>query len=170
MIRNNYIQATDATGIYVDTSQTLTWQPSQLPNVPIALPPVTVKRISTDIQVLNNTVVDPDLGDGTHQGKKGCFIEVAGTATGAVTLKNNLYVAPKLDTTANTAAAVRVSGRNDLNGFVTGGIANNDWPSPSNLNTLGVNYVSDGSLTSSQWPTRTPGRMGQCRLPRPGQR
>src|SRR6201999_3629489 len=41
MIRNNYIQATDATGIYVNTSATLTWQPGQLPSVPVPLPAVT---------------------------------------------------------------------------------------------------------------------------------
>ena len=149
MVRNNYVEATDTSGIMVDTKDVLTWKSSQLPASPIPLPPVTVTKTSTDVQVLNNTIVNPDFGDGTHLGKKGCFIEVDGGTTNAIMLRNNLYVAPKLDTTAFSAAAVRVNSRKDLNNFVDGGISNNDWPAPSNLTSHGVQYVSDGSLTSS---------------------
>ena len=149
MIRNNYIESTDATGISVTTKTTLTWKSSQLGPSPIPLPPITVTKTSTDVQVLNNTVTDPDFGDGTHLGKKGCFIEVGGSASSAVTLKNNLYIAPKLDTTANSASAVRVISRKDLNNFVAGGIANNDWPAPTNLNSRGIQYISDGSVSGT---------------------
>jgi hypothetical protein len=158
VIRNNYVESTDATAIAIDTRDVIKFPASSLPGSPIPLPPVTVTRTSTDVLVLNNTVVNPNLNDGTHLGTKGCFIEVSGGTTNAVTLRNNLYVAPRLDTTAFTAAAVRVVSRNDLNNFVTGGISNNDWPSPSNLNSRGVHYVSDGSLsgtaayyTPSEW-------------------
>ena len=124
---------------------------------------MTVTKTSTDINVLNNTIVNPNLNDGTHTGAEGCFIEVGGTTTNAITLKNNLYVAPNLNTAAFTAAAaVRVISRNDLNNFVNGGIANNDWPDPSNANSRGVNYVSDGSLagtaayyTPAEWNAMT---------------
>jgi hypothetical protein len=146
MVRNNYIESSDTTGISVDTKDVLTWK---ITGTPIPVPPVTVTKTSTDVQVLNNTVVNPDFGDGTHLGTKGCFIEVSGSTSNAVMLKNNLYVAPKLDTTAFSAAAVRVTSRNDLNNFVSGGIANNDWPAPSNLNSRGIQYVSDGSLTGT---------------------
>jgi hypothetical protein len=53
-----------------------------------------------------------------------------------------------------------VSGRNDLKGFIADGIANNDWPAPSNLNSLGVMYVSDGSLSGSA-AYRTPAEWAQ---------
>ena len=149
MIRNNYVESTDATGISVQTKATLTWKSSQLGPSPIPLPPVKVTKVATDVQVLNNTVTDPDFGDGSHLGKKGCFIEVSGSTSNAITLKNNLYVAPKLDTTAYTAAAVRVVSRKDLNNFVAGGIANNDWPAPSNLTSRGIHYVSDGSVSGT---------------------
>src|SRR5204862_3061906 len=66
-----------------------------------------------------------------------------------VMLNNNLYVAPALYSSAFTAAGVRVSSRKDLNNFIDGGIANNDWPAPSNLNSRGIHYVSDGSLTGT---------------------
>ena len=107
MIRNNYVEATDTTGIEVQTKATLTWTSSELPASPIPLPAVTVTKTSTDINVLNNTIVNPNLNDGTHTGAEGCFIEVGGTTTNAITLKNNLYVAPNLNTAAFTAAAVR---------------------------------------------------------------
>jgi hypothetical protein len=152
MIRNNFIESTDSTGIAIDTFHRLTWPDG-----------TTVTRTSTDVRVLNNTITDPDLGNGAQQGKKGCFIEVTGTTMGAITLMNNLYVAPKLDTTAFTAAAVRVLERNDLNNFTAGGVANNDWPRPANANTRGVNYVSDGSLvgnaayyTPAEWASSFP--------------
>src|SRR5581483_1735257 len=115
IVRNNYIESSDTTGISVDTKDVLTWK---ITGTPIPLPPVTVTKTSTDVQVLHNTIVNPDFGDGTHLGTKGCFIEVSGTTSNAITLKNNLYVAPKLDTTAFSAAAVRVISRNDLNNFV----------------------------------------------------
>jgi hypothetical protein len=166
VIRNNYIEATDTTGININTRSSLTWLSSQLPASPIPLPPVTIVKTSTDVMVLNNTVVNPDLGDGTHLGKKGCFIEVNGATTNAITLKNNLYVAPKLDTTAFSAAAVRVMSRNDLSNFVNGGISNNDWPKPSNATTRGVNYVSDGSRTGTaayytpaEWASSFPAKI-----------
>ncbi len=166
VIRNNYIEATDATGISVNTRTSLTWLSSELPASPIPLPPVTIVKTSTDVMVLNNTVVNPDFGDGTHLGKKGCFIEIDGSTTNAITLKNNLYIAPKLDTTAFSAAAVRVMSRNDLSNFVNGGISNNDWPSPSNATTRGVNYVSDGSRTGTaayytpaEWASSFPAKI-----------
>ena len=149
MIRNNYVESSDTTGISIDTKDVLTWKSSQLPASVIPLPPVTVTKTSTDVQVLNNTIVNPDFGDGVHLGTKGCFIEVSGTTSNAIMLKNNLYVAPKLNTTAYTAAAVRVVSRKDLNNFVNGGIANNDWPAPSNLNSYGIQYVSDGTLSNA---------------------
>jgi hypothetical protein len=152
VVRNNYFEASDVTGVQVDTKDTLTWP---APSSPIPLPPITVTKTSTDVLVLNNTIVNYDIGDGTHQGKTGCCVEVSGGTSNAITLKNNLYVAPRLDTTAYTAAAVRVLSRNDLNNFVSGGVANNDWPSPSNLTSRGVHYVSDGSLSTTD-AYRTP--------------
>ena len=166
VIRNNYVEATDANGIAIDTKDVITWPSSTLPGSPIPLPPVTVTRTSTDVMVLNNTIVNPNLNDGTHLGTKGSFIEVSGSTSNSVTLRNNLYIAPRLDTTAFTAAAVRVTSRNDLNNFVSGGISNNDWPAPSNLNSRGVHYVSDGSLTGtaayytpSEWSSTFPSRV-----------
>jgi hypothetical protein len=166
MIRNNYVESTDTTGIMLDTKDTLTWKSSQLPPSPIPLPPVTVTKTSTDVRVLNNTITNPDLGDGTHLGTKGCFIEVSGSTSNAVMLKNNLYIAPKVDSSAFTAAGVRVSSRKDLNNFVDGGIANNDWPAPSNLNSRGIHYVSDGSVsgtaayyTPAEWASAFPSKI-----------
>lgn len=141
MVRNNIIDGTNATAISADTSETQKFKTG------------TIVRTVKNLQILDNTVV--------NSGTMGAFLSVTGTEKNAITLKNSLYVAPDMDIGPNTAAAVRVTGRDDLKNFTTlsegGGISGNVWNLPAGGKSEGVNYVGTGSLgptnyrTPSEW-------------------
>jgi hypothetical protein len=150
MVRNNIIDATNSTAINVATS------------LPQTFGKKTVNRVVKDLQILSNTVVNP--------GKSGAFLSVGGGAKDVITLKNSLYVAPDLQIGANAAAAVRVSGRDDLLNFTSlssgGGIDGNVWNLPRSAKSMGVNYVSakpagvSAYRTPAEWVNSFPGRVG----------
>ena len=150
MIRNNVIDATNATAINVSTFMPETFSTG------------TVDRVVTNLQVLSNTVV--------NAGTNGAFLSVGGGQQGVITLKDSLYVAPDLNVGPNANAAVRVNGRNDLLNFTTlssgGGINGNVWNLPAAAKTMGVNYVSansagaSGYRTPDEWESDFPGIVG----------
>jgi hypothetical protein len=139
MIRNNIIDGTNATAISATTSQTQTFSTG------------TTVRTINNLQIVDNT----DLNTGTT----GAFLAVNGTENNSITLKNSLYVAPNMDIGPNTAAAVRVTGQNDLSNFTTlaegGGISGNVWNLPAGAASEGVNYVGTGALGSTNYRTPT---------------
>ncbi len=132
VIRNNYVEATDTTGISVNTRTTLTWLSNELPASPIPLPPVTITKTSTDVMVLNTMdCLNPDMGDGTHPGvgeKWFSALQRDGSTTNATTTSGTLIKIALVPDDAKIAfASVRcVMSRNDLSNFVNGGISNND--------------------------------------------
>jgi hypothetical protein len=104
------------------------------------------QRGVSDIYIVHNTVI--------NNGTNGKFLKVGGAVDG-VTVTNNLYVAPNLETGAYDAAPMHI-GNNDLSGFRL--IANNVWPAATILDAAhgGINYVGDdgntsGYKTPTQW-------------------
>ena len=146
MVRNNYIDATDANAISATTSATHIFKTGP------------VYRTIKNLHVISNTAV--------NAGKTGSFFSVAGVQTNAITLQDSLYVAPDLDIGPFATAAVRVIGRSDLLNFTSvasgGGIQGNVWNMPVGANSHGVNYVSDahagdtGYRTPAEWSSDFP--------------
>jgi hypothetical protein len=149
MIRNNYIDATNANAISATTSARQVFSTGP------------VHRTVKNVHVISNTAVNP--------GATGSFLSVAGVQTNAITLKDSLYVAPDLHVGPFSTAAVRVVGRPDLKNFTSvsagGGIQGNVWNLPSGAYAHGVNYVSDnnagdsGYRTPSEWSADFPGQV-----------
>ena len=88
-------------------------------------------RVSSDITIDHNTAVD-------HQAT-GKFLDLQGRAT-ALTVTNNLFIAPNLQLGNNAAAPVYV-GMADMSAFRQ--ISGNIWPDAKGLKLTngGVNYV-----------------------------
>jgi hypothetical protein len=151
MIRNNYIQSTNATAINVNTFERQVFSTGA------------VNRVVKNLQVLSNTAVN----DGTT----GAFLSVGGGMENVVTLKNSLYVAPNMNVGPFSSAAVRVNGRSDLLNFTSlssgGGIDGNVWNLPAAAKTMGVNYVSatpageSAYRTPSEWESDFPKQVGE---------
>ncbi len=150
MVRNNIIDATNASGINVSTMMHEKFGKKL------------VDRVVTNLHVLSNTVV--------NHGTQGSFMTVGGGQRGVITLKNSLYVAPDLNVGPNAAAALRVTGRDDMLNFTTlksgGGVTGNVWNLPASAKSLGVNYVSTKPLgpsayrTPVEWKTQFKGIVG----------
>lgn len=103
-------------------------------------------RTLSDIRIVNNT--------GINSSNYGKFLKVDGAATdGAISLMNNLYVAPNLEPAYNFAAAVDVRDT-DLSAFKV--ISNNVWPAPGPNRQAegGVNYIHP-SLNLAGYKTPT---------------
>lgn len=102
MVRNNILQGANIVAFQIDGyNSEFTRQPQ-------------------NINILHNTVID--------QGTDGNFLRT-GHGPGAITLKNNLYVAPKL--TAGSGGAVIYVEDTDLSTFKQ--IRNNLWPIPKTI-------------------------------------
>ena len=151
MIRNNEIEATNSTAINVSTYAVQDFAGSD------------VTRTVTNLQILSNTAV--------NNGTSGAFLSVGGGQQNAITLKDSLYVAPKIKIGTNAAAAVRVDGRSDLDNFTTlssgGGVSGNVWNLPAGAKTMGVNYVSatpagsSAYRTPAEWESDFPKQVGK---------
>jgi PKD repeat protein len=115
MARNNIIRTNTSAAITVETADSR-------------------GRSVSDLHFVNNTAV-ASLG-------KGRFINVLRKGTeGAITLKNNLWIAPKFAAGANASAPVFVEG-SDLDVFKE--ISNNVWPKPVSYTRYsegGIHYV-----------------------------
>jgi hypothetical protein len=141
MIRNNYIVSPNSTAIAAHTYSSDTFKNQKKPT----------RRSIRNLIILNNT-----SNDG---GTRGSFLAVYGTTPGAITLKNNLYVAPRLVMGPYSTSAIRVVGRGDLGNFTTlasgGGIDDNVWPVPDRGYQVGVQYLGKRKgnifVTPGEW-------------------
>jgi hypothetical protein len=99
----------------------------------------TYNRGNSDITIVNNT--------GINKTGRGNFLRVTGKVDG-ITLRNNLYIAPKLNLTDNFSAPVLVDD-DSLRGFRA--IGQNIWPDLQGFK--GVNYVKGwgGYVTPEKW-------------------
>ena len=97
------------------------------------------QRGNSDITIVNNT--------GINKSVRGNFLRVTGKVDG-ITLRNNLYIAPKLSLKDDFSAPVFVDDQS-LDSFRE--IANNIWPDLQGF--AGVNYVKGlgGYLTEEKW-------------------
>jgi len=116
--------------------------------------------VATDVKHYNTKITDLTIthNTGLLDASAGQFLELAGPPSpGAVTLTDNLLVAPRLQTGKDMSAAVLVDW-SDLSSF--GLISGNVWPAPSGADPAtpaAVNYVAgswfmeSGWLSPSQW-------------------
>lgn len=138
MVRNNVLNVWGTAAIYIK------------PNDPL-FPGV---RYDKDITITHNT----GLNDATG----GQFLYVSQTALpGIITLTDNLYVAPNLQTGVNMSGGVLVDSP-DLSAFSL--ISGNVWPAASGINrdvpgavnyAYGSWYTDQGWLTADQWNARS---------------
>ena len=141
-IRNNIIESPDAIAFKLELG-------------PLTIPDPRHQIVASDIDLVNNTVINEPTGDGIYKGFNGGFAKVTGSQQRVLEMRNNLYVAPEYQVPGpygNAAVNITRIGNGPPAteaAFVLGGISNNVWTdSGTGPGERGLHFI-DGSGTSS---------------------